>query len=156
MLSSTSCRRILAASSGHPTKIARNLFASSICNKIESKDSDVEGGNSNLRPRSRSIDAPISQKRARLIYQSRKRGILETDLLLSTFAHKYLDTFTSAELDEYDSLLEEPDWDIYAWATGGKKIPEQWRKSKILTMLQEHTKNKKKEFLRMPNLKPSN
>ncbi|CAJ0762349.1 3590_t:CDS:1, partial [Entrophospora sp. SA101] len=28
----------------------------------------------------------IDKKRARLIYQSRKRGILETDLLLSTFA----------------------------------------------------------------------
>lgn len=42
--------------------------------------------------------------RARLLYQSRKRGILETDLILSTFAKKYLPLFTKKELETYDKV----------------------------------------------------
>ncbi|OBT63161.1 hypothetical protein VE03_07822 [Pseudogymnoascus sp. 23342-1-I1] len=55
--------------------------------------------------------------RARLVYQSRKRGIREADLLLSTFADAHLPTMTSAQMTEYDRLLDENDWDIYYWAT---------------------------------------
>jgi hypothetical protein len=42
--------------------------------------------------------------RARLVYQSRKRGTLESDLLLSTFAQEHLGTMTEAELREYDKV----------------------------------------------------
>lgn len=49
--------------------------------------------------------------------QSRKRGILETDLLLSTFADVYLAKMTPEQLDQYDRFLDENDWDIYYWAT---------------------------------------
>ncbi|KAK4089724.1 hypothetical protein Purlil1_5827 [Purpureocillium lilacinum] len=56
-------------------------------------------------------------KRARLVYQSRKRGTLESDLLLSTFAAKHLPSMTPAQLTQYDLLLDENDWDIYYWAT---------------------------------------
>ncbi|KAF8915463.1 hypothetical protein BGZ52_000590, partial [Haplosporangium bisporale] len=40
----------------------------------------------NLPPLPRDPDESLQTIRARLTYQSRKRGILETDLLLSTFA----------------------------------------------------------------------
>ena len=49
--------------------------------------------------------------------QSRKRGTLESDLLLSTFAARRLATMTPAQLAEYDRFLDENDWDIYYWAT---------------------------------------
>ncbi|CAN8106284.1 unnamed protein product [Discula destructiva] len=55
--------------------------------------------------------------RARLTYQSRKRGTLESDLLLSTFAATHLPTMTPAQMREYDLFLDENDWDIYYWAT---------------------------------------
>jgi succinate dehydrogenase assembly factor 2 len=55
------------------------------------------------RPIDRSHETP-DVKRARLLYQSRKRGILETDLLLSTFAHKYLSAMSEAEMREYDNV----------------------------------------------------
>lgn len=42
--------------------------------------------------------------RARLVYQSRKRGTLETDLVLSTFARENLNSMTKAEMEEYDSV----------------------------------------------------
>lgn len=103
--------------------------------------------------------------RARLLYQSRKRGILETDLLLSTFADKYLPSMSSEELNEYDAvckmsiprlmrqqLLDEPDWEIYYWATGKKPTPPEWIDSEILASLKQHVKNEGKVILRMPDL----
>ncbi|KAI9368628.1 WD40-repeat-containing domain protein [Aspergillus egyptiacus] len=59
----------------------------------------------------------VSTMRARLLYQSRKRGILESDLLLSTFADVYLKDMSKEQLEEYDRFLDENDWDIYYWAT---------------------------------------
>lgn len=49
--------------------------------------------------------------------QSRKRGTLESDLLLSTFAAKSLPTMTPEQMRQYDLFLDENDWDIYYWAT---------------------------------------
>lgn len=49
--------------------------------------------------------------------QSRKRGTLESDLLLSTFADAKLGTMPPQLLQQYDLFLDENDWDIYYWAT---------------------------------------
>ena len=46
----------------------------------------------------------IETTRARLVYQSRKRGTLENDLLLSTFAQEHLGTMNADELSEFDKV----------------------------------------------------
>jgi succinate dehydrogenase flavin-adding protein (antitoxin of CptAB toxin-antitoxin module) len=56
------------------------------------------------------------------IDQSRKRGTLESDLLLSTFAATHLPTMSSELLDQYDRLLDENDWDLYYWATQNEDL----------------------------------
>jgi len=94
----------------------------------------------------------VESTRARLLYQSRKRGMLENDLLLSTFAHKYLSSWSVEQLKEFDQLLDEPDWDIYYWATEKKPIPERWQDSAILESLKKHVINEAKELRRMPDL----
>ncbi|CCK72466.1 succinate dehydrogenase assembly factor SDH5 KNAG_0K01010 [Huiozyma naganishii CBS 8797] len=97
----------------------------------------------------------LDKMRSRLIYQSRKRGILETDLLLSSFAAKNLKNMSKEQLEEYDELLNELDWDIYYWATRNYKIspiPDKWRNSKLLKDLQNFSENKEKKILRMPEL----
>ncbi|KAF8068814.1 Flavinator of succinate dehydrogenase-domain-containing protein [Lyophyllum atratum] len=90
--------------------------------------------------------------RARLVYQSRKRGTLESDLLLSTFARDHLNTMSEAEMREYDRLLDEADWDIYYWATGKRTPPERWTDSEILRRLAVHAKNEGKVVRKMPAL----
>jgi hypothetical protein len=55
--------------------------------------------------------------------QSRKRGTLESDLLLSTFAAQHLSTMTPEQLAAYDRFLDENDWDIYYWATQEAEAP---------------------------------
>lgn len=81
-------------------------------------------------------------RKARLLYQSRKRGMLENGLLLSTFASKYLKGMTEEQVELYDKLINKPsnDWEIYYWATGNKPTPEEYQ-SEIMVMLQEHARN---------------
>ncbi|KAF5894212.1 succinate dehydrogenase assembly factor 2, mitochondrial, partial [Clarias magur] len=62
---------------------------------------------------------PLDIKRKRLLYESRKRGMLENCILLSLFAKQYLESMSESHLRQYDRLINEPsnDWDIYYWAT---------------------------------------
>lgn len=53
----------------------------------------------------------------RHVDQSRKRGTLESDLLMSTFAEAHLRDMSEAQLAQFDLFLDENDWDIYYWAT---------------------------------------
>ena len=46
----------------------------------------------------------VEKMRARLVYQSRKRGTLESDLLLSTFARERLGDMSAEELQEFDKV----------------------------------------------------
>lgn len=101
------------------------------------------------------VGEDLQTKRARLLYQSRKRGILETDLLLSNFAKKHLDSLNMEQLEEYDKLLDEQDWDIYYWATRNydiKPCPEKWEKSEIMAKLREIVENRERTVYRMPDL----
>nr|B1P1W2.1 RecName: Full=Succinate dehydrogenase assembly factor 2, mitochondrial; Short=SDH assembly factor 2; Short=SDHAF2 [Artemia franciscana]ACB05780.1 hypothetical protein [Artemia franciscana] len=79
---------------------------------------------------------PVEIKRARLLYQSRKRGMLENCLLLSTFAKKFLHSMTPLQLDQYDRLINLPsnDWDIYNWSVGVKPTPEEFE-TEVMDML---------------------
>ncbi|GAB6028747.1 hypothetical protein CHUAL_004565 [Chamberlinius hualienensis] len=85
-------------------------------------------------------------KRRRLQYQSRKRGMLENCILLSTFSSKYLSTFNNEQLDLYDRLLNDPsnDWDIYYWATGLKETPSEF-KNELMDLFTDHVKNYEKQ-----------
>ncbi|XP_063239411.1 succinate dehydrogenase assembly factor 2, mitochondrial-like [Bacillus rossius redtenbacheri] len=93
-------------------------------------------------------------KRARLLYQSRKRGMLENGLLLSTFAARHLAGMTEAQADQYDRLINLPsnDWDIYHWACGTKPTPPQFD-NEVMDRLKRHTRNREREVrLRQPDL----
>ncbi|POY71714.1 hypothetical protein BMF94_5074 [Rhodotorula taiwanensis] len=95
---------------------------------------------------------PTETLRKRLVYESRKRGILEMDLILSTFARDRLDSMSDRELREYDRFLTLPDWTIYYYVTGKAEAPEPWRSSAVLSDLLHHSANKGKDVRRMPDL----
>ncbi|XP_043099405.1 succinate dehydrogenase assembly factor 2, mitochondrial isoform X1 [Puntigrus tetrazona] len=90
---------------------------------------------------------PLEIKRKRLLYESRKRGMLENCILLSLFAKQYLNTMSESQLKQYDRLINEPsnDWDIYYWATAeAQPTPDVYR-GEVMDMLKEFTKNKDME-----------
>ncbi|MCS6778880.1 MAG: succinate dehydrogenase assembly factor 2 [Geminicoccaceae bacterium] len=65
----------------------------------------------------------LAIRRRRLRHRCRYRGFLEADLLLDRFARAWLDRLDRAELDRLEALLEEPDVDIWDWATGRRPVP---------------------------------
>jgi len=77
---------------------------------------ELQGAEFKVKPIKRTGE-DANTMRARLLYQSRKRGILESDLLLSTFADLYLQDMTPKQMQQFDAFLDENDWDIYYWAT---------------------------------------
>nr|XP_055168928.1 succinate dehydrogenase assembly factor 2, mitochondrial [Nyctereutes procyonoides] len=107
-----------------------------------------------LPPWQERTDESIETKRARLLYESRKRGMLENCILLSLFAKEYLHHMTEKQLNLYDRLINEPsnDWDIYYWATEAKPAPEIFE-NEVMALLRDFAKNKNKEQrLRAPDL----
>lgn len=85
----------------------------------------------------------VDRKRARLLYQSRKRGMLENGVILASFADKYLHVFDEKQLDEYDRLINLPtnDWDIFYWATKTKPTPAEFE-TNVMAKLREHLRSK--------------
>lgn len=107
-----------------------------------------------LPPWQERTDESIETKRARLLYESRKRGMLENCILLSLFAKEHLHHMTEKQLNLYDRLINEPsnDWDIYYWATEAKPAPEIFE-NEVMALLRDFAKNKNKEQrLRAPDL----
>ncbi|XP_058462033.1 succinate dehydrogenase assembly factor 2, mitochondrial [Malaya genurostris] len=97
---------------------------------------------------------PLKLQKSRLLYQSRKRGMLENGLLLSTFAAKHLESMNAQQTKLYDSLINLPsnDWDIFYWATGVKPTPSEYD-NEIMDLLKEHVKNDNREQrFHQPNL----
>jgi succinate dehydrogenase assembly factor 2 len=97
-------------------------------------------------------------------YQSRKRGILECDLILSNFAQQHLNQLTTQQLDAYDQLLDEQDWDLYYWITGDAEhpVPEHILFNTVFQMLQKHVEERRYSkdergsgMFRMPDLSTS-
>ena len=95
-------------------------------------------------------------KRRRLLYQSRKRGMLENDLLLSNFASKYLPNMNPDDLDLYDKLINTPsnDWDLYYMAVGKIDTPEEYQHH-VMDQLKQFARNEKRQSrIRQPDLVP--
>jgi len=98
----------------------------------------------------------VETTRARLLYQSRKRGMAENDILISTFAQKYLPGFDVDQLCMYDDIINKPsnDWDLYYWMTGASPIPAEFN-NKVMDLMVEHSKNTGMEVrITQPPLEP--
>jgi len=85
-------------------------------------------------------------KAKRLLWQSRKRGISENDLLLSTWFKENEPSLTSEELDIYSNLINSDvnEWDLFYWISKTKPVPEEYDTS-VMHSLQKHCANEKRE-----------
>jgi hypothetical protein len=70
------------------------------------REQDIDLSDPNLpfpEPLSREGES-MEQLRARLVYQTRKRGTLESDLIMSTFAKQHMADMSEVELKEFDRV----------------------------------------------------
>lgn len=63
-------------------------------------------------------------RRRRLMFRATHRGTYENDLMIGGFVRANLDSFSPADLDALDALLELPDTDLADWLTGRRPIPD--------------------------------
>uniref|UniRef100_A0A5S6QR29 SDH assembly factor 2 n=1 Tax=Trichuris muris TaxID=70415 RepID=A0A5S6QR29_TRIMR len=70
-------------------------------------------------------DETLEVKRARLLYQSKKRGILENDILLGNFFDACGSQLSAEQLEAYDDLVNggHAEWDLYYWICGIRPAP---------------------------------
>jgi antitoxin CptB len=61
-------------------------------------------------------------RRRRLLFRATHRGTFENDLLLGGFVRARLESFTDADLDALETLLELSDVDLADWLTGRRPI----------------------------------
>lgn len=88
-----------------------------------------------------SMDDPLRDYRMRLLYRSTKNGILENDIILGDFSKKYMSQLTLAQLEQYEALLRENDWDIYKWCVQARseaELPPKWRASEIVPLIRRY------------------
>jgi len=65
----------------------------------------------------------LHTRRKRLRFRSWHRGTQEADILLGNFADTHLADLSAAELDQYETLLDQQDVDIVAWIGGIRQPP---------------------------------
>lgn len=77
-------------------------------------------------------------QRKRLRYRSWHRGTREMDLLIGSFADRYLAEFDGPQLARFEALLQESDPALYAWVSGASAPPDELRHD-VMTLLLNHT-----------------
>jgi succinate dehydrogenase assembly factor 2 len=89
--------------------------------------------------KARRVNESVEVKKARLIYQSRKRGTSENGILLANFATKYLTSMSEIQLDEFDRIISSlyNEWDIYYWITDSVPIPQELESNSVIHKLKE-------------------
>lgn len=65
----------------------------------------------------------LENRRRRLLYRSLYRGNKENDILLGQFARAEIGSFTEADMDQYEALLDESDNDIFDWVAHRAAVP---------------------------------
>jgi antitoxin CptB len=63
----------------------------------------------------------------RLKFRAWHRGTKEADLMIGGFFDAQHEGWSAAEIDWFESFIEEQDVDIMAWAIGTMPVPERWR-----------------------------
>ncbi|MFN3607844.1 MAG: succinate dehydrogenase assembly factor 2 [Hyphomonas sp.] len=73
-------------------------------------------------------------RRSKLKFRAWRRGFRELDLLMGSFADETLSSMDQDGLDEFERLLDVPDWEIFAWLVGQEPVPDK-HKGPVLDQL---------------------
>lgn len=65
----------------------------------------------------------LDERRRKLLFRCRHRGIREMDFVLGRFADADLTRLNDAELGQVESWLDIPDQQIFAWVNGSQATP---------------------------------
>lgn len=63
----------------------------------------------------------------RLKFRAWHRGTREADYMVGGFFDTYHQSWSAADMDWFEALLEEQDVDIMGWGLGTIPVPDQWQ-----------------------------
>jgi antitoxin CptB len=63
-------------------------------------------------------------RRKRLLFRAQRRGFKEVDLVFGAFAAAELANLSETELDQFETLLNAPDQDVYDWLRDNVSVPQ--------------------------------
>uniref|UniRef100_A0A0N5C8D0 Succinate dehydrogenase assembly factor 2, mitochondrial n=1 Tax=Strongyloides papillosus TaxID=174720 RepID=A0A0N5C8D0_STREA len=117
--------RIISKHNIHHT-ILKNAVSTDLKSKIIYKETDIQ------------------KQRARLYYQSKKRGILENDIIFGDFADEMLKSLSPKQLIEYDKLIngDTNEWDLFYYVTGRKEAPQEISKTSVFPIIKKFVSEK--------------
>jgi antitoxin CptB len=94
--------------------------------------------NSNSPAQSNAPETPeaVAALRRKLGFRAWHRGTRETDLLIGSFADRYVAAFSVEELMQFQRLLEENDPDIYDWMIGLQPAPPE-HDNRVMALLRD-------------------
>ena len=78
--------------------------------------------------------APTDPRRRRLLFRSTHRGTHETDLLIGGYVAPRIESFSEAELDALEEVMELPDVDLADWLCGRRPVPPEASSPMLLAM----------------------
>ena len=64
-----------------------------------------------------------------LRYRAWRRGFREHDFLMGTFADQHLAHCGAEDLNRFEALLDQADWDVYYWIVGQGPVPDRFQGS---------------------------
>ncbi|HJO88236.1 MAG TPA: succinate dehydrogenase assembly factor 2 [Alphaproteobacteria bacterium] len=73
-------------------------------------------------------------RRKRLLFRCTHRGVRELDIILGQFARAFLPQMDSQQLDDFESLLEADDNDLYEWISG-RTVPPPVMDTHVIKLL---------------------
>lgn len=76
----------------------------------------------------------------RLKYQVEHRGVVEAEILLTTFFRTHVDRLSDADLDVFEDVLTEHDPDLVSWVTRKTDAPERFPPS-LVEAMREHAES---------------
>ena len=80
-------------------------------------------------------------RRRKLLFRAWRRGVREMDLIVGRFADAYIDKFDQTSLDDFETLIEAPNADLYAWVVGDAAAPAYYDTAVLKQLIGFHAKN---------------
>lgn len=78
----------------------------------------------------------LAPRFARARFRAWHRGTREADLMIGGFFDKHHESWSQAEPEWFEALLDEDETDVMAWALGRAEVPEKYA-GPLLTALQK-------------------
>ncbi|MFG1346337.1 succinate dehydrogenase assembly factor 2 [Xanthobacter autotrophicus DSM 431] len=68
----------------------------------------------------------LDERRRRILFRARHRGMREMDLILGGFADAEIDSLSDADLAAFEDLLEPEDQKVFSWVSGTEPTPPEF------------------------------